>query len=136
MNLKLHYCKKKNNVFQSNIVFFLLLSFLLFPSACKNKVEEPEGNGDGELIIISKGQPIVKKKERLYSFPPNVESVDLSEYTTEEIENMAQDLDMKGFYEGNRRYYKNKKHMIFVPEKIPTIYKHKDQYFDELNELW
>jgi hypothetical protein len=117
-------------------IFTLIVVFLISFSSCKKKLEKsPEGAGD-DMIILKKDEPLIKNKEPKYSYPPNVESVDLSKYTIEDIEKMSQELDMKGFNEGNKRYYKNKKHLIFIPEQIPTIYEHKQEYFNELNELW
>ena len=85
---------------------------------------------------MKKDEPVIKKKEPNYSYPPNVESVERGKYSEAQIDKMAQELEMKGFYEGNKLYYKNTKHMIFHPEQIPTIYEHKEEYFKEIDNLW
>jgi len=127
--------KSINNIFYS-IVLILLTIFLMLPLySCEKKLEVSDSDNN-EFIIVRKDHPIIKKKEPKYSTSSNVPSSDLREYSKEKIEEMALELKMKGFNEGNRRYFKNEKHMIFNSDQIPTIYKHKDEYFEELEQLW
>ena len=75
--------------------FIVLMMLLLFPFAsCDKKIEVPQENNSDSLIIIKKEETI-KPKEPLYSFPPNVISSDISNYTKEEIDKMAKELKMK-----------------------------------------
>jgi len=121
---------------KSATIIILLICLPTVFLSCEKKLKEPgESSGNG-FIILKKDEPLIKKKEPVYSYPPNVKAADQNKYEEEEIEKMAQELGMKGFHEGNKRYYKNSKHMIFLPEQIPTIYDHKEEYFQELDELW
>lgn len=114
------------------LFFGVFLSF----SSCEKKLEEPLQSDGNDKIILKKDEPVIKNKNPNYSYPPNVPSTASGKYSEEEIEKMAKELDMMGFNEGNKRYYKNSKHMIFNPEQIPTIYEHKKEYFEEIDTLW
>jgi hypothetical protein len=117
----------------------ILLGFLLIAIceffACEKKLKEPPQNDDS-LIIVKKDEPVIKKKEPTYSYPPNVKAVKEGLYTFVQIDKMATELGMNGFKQGDKYYYENPKHMIFNPEQIPTIYEHKADYFEEVDTLW
>lgn len=101
------------------ILGFIFLLFLPLLISCQTAKEKAEPTP----------KPLLK-----YSFPPNVAEVEKGKYTEEEIDQMAQELELEKIYDG--KYYKNKAGCVFVPEQVPTIYEHKSEYFEELNSYW
>ena len=120
----------------SILIIILQLSILASITSCKKELEESEDKEKGEFVILKKDQPVIQKKILKYSYPPMVKPGDITQYSPEDIDKMARELDMEGFRQGDKLYYKNSKHMIFNPEQIPTIYMHKEEYFEEINNLW
>ena len=93
----------------------------------------------GMVIYLHQNkQKHISETEELagWSHPVYVNEYDDGKFTDATIHEMAKDLNLIVYREGQNKYFQNDFGLIYTPNQVPTLHLHKTEYEKEMLEWW